>query len=250
MPVDPVLTFEDVTFGYGPSVAVEGISFAVERGDFVALIGPNGSGKTTLVKLALGLERPQRGRVLLFGQEVQRFCQWHRVSYVPQSVNAFTVRFPATVGEVISYAEYRGIDPLAILRRGLSPAVRQALQAVGMWEQRGQLIGELSGGQQQRVLIARALVHRTELLLLDEPTAGVDVAGEERLYSLLRDMRQQHGVTIILVSHDVGVVLHEATKVVCINRKLRFYGAAREVTDADLAHLYGFPVDLVFHRHD
>ncbi len=245
-----LVTFEDVTFGYGPSPAVERVSFSVQSGDFVALIGPNGSGKTTLVKLALGLERPQRGRVLLFGQEVQHFHLWHRIGYMPQSANAFRVRFPATVGEVVSYGQYHGFDPLAIFRRGLSTAVQEALETVGMWETRGRLISELSGGQQQRVLIARALVHHPELLILDEPTAGVDVAGEERFYSLLRQLREQRGVTIILVSHDVGVVLHEATKVACLNRNLRFYGAARAVTDVDLARLYGFAVDLVFHRHE
>ena len=255
MPVDPsknntpLVTFEDVSFGYGPEPAVEHISFTVDRGDFVALIGPNGSGKTTLVRLMLGLERPQRGRALLFGQELRGFRQWRRIGYMPQHASAFSVRFPATVGEVVSYAEYRGLDPFAVFRRGLSPAVQEALHTTGMWEYRDRLINDLSGGQKQRVLIARALVHHPELLVLDEPTAGVDIAGEEQFYSLLKRLTDTQGVTVILVSHDVGVVLHQATKVACLNRNLRFYGPAREVTDAQLARLYGFPVDVVFHRH-
>ncbi len=246
----PVITFDSVSFSYGATLAVEQVSFSVQRGDFVALIGPNGSGKTTLVKLALGLVRPQQGRVLLFGQEVQHFRQWWRLGYVPQSASAFKVRFPATVGEVVSYGQYRGMDPLALFRRDLSGAVEQALRTVEMWELRDRLINELSGGQQQRVLLARALVHRPEVLILDEPTSGLDMAGQEQFYSLLRRLRQEQRVTVVLVSHDIGVVLHEATKVACINRRLLFHGPAQEVTDRDLARLYGHAVDVVIHRHE
>ncbi|MFH1141706.1 MAG: metal ABC transporter ATP-binding protein, partial [Chloroflexota bacterium] len=236
-----LVSFEDVTFSYGPTTAVEHISFSVERGDFVALIGPNGSGKTTLLKLALGLERPQHGRVLHFGQEIDQFKEWHRIGYVPQQASAFKVRFPATVGEVVSYGEYRGFDPLALFRRGISPAAEQVLHTVDMWGLRQRLVSELSVGQQQRLLIARALVHQPALLMLDEPIAGVDVVGQEQFYSLLRQLSRDQGTTILLVSHDVGVVIHEANKVACVNRTLVFHGNAQDVTDAALSRLYGFP---------
>ncbi len=105
-------------------------------------------------------------------------------------------------------------------------------------------------GQKQLVLIGRALVHRPDLLILDEPTAGLDVTHQERFYYLLQEMRREMGVTILLVSHDVGVVLHEATSIACINQALVFHGRPEEVTDEALSQLYGFPVDLVIHRHD
>ena len=245
----PVLAFEGVTFGYGVTPAVEEVTFAVQRGDFVALIGPNGSGKTTLVKLAIGLERPQRGTVRLFGRDVQHFTEWRRVGYVPQRASAFAVRFPATVADVVAQGEYHGFDPLSIFRRGLSARVERALHTVGTWEYRRRLISELSGGQQQRVLIGRALVHEPELLILDEPTSGVDRAGQEEFYALLRQVRERHGVTILLVSHDIGVVLHEASKVACINCRLQCYSTPKEITDGDLSRLYGHSVDLVIHRH-
>ena len=246
----PVVSFQDVSFSYGNVRVLDNVSLQIEPGDFLAIVGPNGGGKTTLIKLTLGLERPQHGTVALFGQDVQQFEGWWQIGYVPQSASAFSVRFPATVGEVVSLGGYKKFDPLAIFRRGLSLEVQEALHTVGMWDLRGRLIGELSLGQLQRVLIARALVRKPRLLILDEPTSGVDVVGQEQLYSLLRQINQERGVTVVLISHDVGVVLHEAKKVACINRTLMFHGHARDVTDADLSRAYGFEVDLVIHRHD
>lgn len=247
---EPVVTFEHVTFGYNGSHAVEDVSFSVERGDFVALIGPNGSGKTTLVKLAMGLERPQEGRVLLFGQDIRRFNSWQRIGYVPQFASAFKMRFPATVADIVRLGEYKGIDPTAIFRRGISPAAEKALKLVDMWDLRHRLITELSGGQQQRVLIGRAMVHQPELLIMDEPTSGVDKAGQEQFYTLIRHLRETRKVTVILVSHDIGVVLHEAEKVACINCRLQSYTTVNELTDKDLNLLYGHNVDMVVHRHE
>ncbi len=244
------ITYEGVTFSYGQTPAVEDVSFAVDRGDFVALVGPNGGGKTTLLRLALGLLSPQRGRVLLFGQSVPEFRDWSRIGYVPQSASAFSAKFPATVSEVVTYGEYRGFDPLALFRRGLSPKVEDALRTTDMWELRDRAIDELSVGQRQRVLIARALVRSPELLFLDEPTSGVDVVGQEQFHKLLRRLNQDRGVTIILVSHDVGVVLHEATKVACISRRLQSYSRTQDVTDEDLTRLYGFNADVIIHRHE
>jgi zinc transport system ATP-binding protein len=246
----PALAFDDVSYAYGLTPAVDHVSFSVERGEFVALIGPNGSGKTTLIKMALGLERAQSGRVLLLGQPVERFTSWRRVGYVPQFVNAFSVRFPATVGEVVSHGLYRGIDPLALFRRTLSPAVEQALEQAGISELRNRLISELSGGQQRRVLIARALVSGAELLVLDEPTTGLDQPGQEQLYALLRRLRADRGVTILLVTHDLGVVLHEASRVACVNQRLFAYVPTHELTPSDLSKTYGTTVDLVIHRHE
>ncbi|MSQ13068.1 MAG: metal ABC transporter ATP-binding protein [Dehalococcoidia bacterium] len=246
----PALTFDDVSYAYGLTPAVDHVSFSVERGEFVALIGPNGSGKTTLIKLALGLERPQSGRVLLLGQAVERFTQWRRVGYVPQFVNAFSVRFPATVSEVVSHGLYRGLDPLALFRRSLSPGVERGLEQAGISELRNRLVSELSGGQQRRVLIARALVSGAELLVLDEPTTGLDQPGQEQLYALLRRLRGERGITILLVTHDLGVVLHEASRVACVNQRLFAYVPTQELTPSDLSKTYGTTVDLVVHQHE
>ncbi len=243
------LVFEGVTFAYGATLAVEDISLTIEKGDAVALIGPNGSGKTTLVRLAMGLERPQKGSVRLFGMDVHRFSDWRRVGYVPQSASAFAVRFPATVSDVVALGEYRGFQPSALLRRGVTPSTEEALRTVGLWNYRRRLISELSGGQQQRVLIGRALVHNPDLLVLDEPTTGVDKPGQEEFHALLRQLRQTRAVTTLLVSHDIGVVFHEATKVACINCRLQFFAHPDDITDMDLTKAYGHSADVVVHRH-
>ncbi|MSQ12197.1 MAG: metal ABC transporter ATP-binding protein [Dehalococcoidia bacterium] len=246
----PVLAFEDVSFAYGPAPTVERVTFTIGQGDYVALIGPNGSGKTTLVRLALGLERPQRGHVALFSQDVRHFTAWSRIGYVPQFVSGFAVRFPITVREVVSHGRYRGLDPLGFFRRLSSGTLDEALREAGIWDLRDRLVSELSGGQQQRVLLARALVSRPDLLVLDEPTSGLDQAGQEQFYAHIRRLREERGVTVLLVSHDLGVVLHEATKVACLNVRLHSYAPTHELTEGALTALYGTHVDMVVHRHE
>ena len=139
-----------MTFSYDGVPAVKDISFAVEQGDFIALVGPNGGGKTTLLKLALGLLHPQKGSVRLWGQEVSRFRDWHKIAYVPQKVSVSDSQFPATVAEVVGHGEYRGVSLKAFWRHGVSPGAREALESLGLWQERDQRFNNLSVGQQQR----------------------------------------------------------------------------------------------------
>ena len=242
-----VLEFRDVSFHYDGQAALENVSLLVAPGDFTAIVGPNGSGKSTLLKLGLGLLRPQSGQVLLFGQDPGRFRQWDRVGYVPQVLAGVWGSFPATVADVVSQGRYVGVRPLAFWHRSESPEVMQGLEIAGIASLKGRRLASLSVGQQQRVLVARALVRGPELLVLDEPAAGVDVSGEEQMYTLLRRLNQERGITIVLVTHDIGAVMREATTVACINRSLVFHGPPHQLTKAELAGLYGFPVDVLVH---
>ncbi len=245
----PAIRFEDIGFGYGADLVLDHIDLTVEEGDFFALLGPNGGGKTTLLKLALGLLRPNAGTVSLFGQDVREFRDWRQVGYVPQRTTGLDGQFPGTVAEVVALGEYRGLDPLAFFRRSLTPAVAEALKAVDMWHIRSTPIGDLSRGQQQRVLVARALVQSRRLLVLDEPTAGIDQAGQQSFYALLRDLHREQGLTIFLISHDVGVVLEEATRVACISRTLVFHGPPEHLTEEHISRLYHAPVNFLSHQH-
>jgi zinc transport system ATP-binding protein len=240
------LEFQNLSFAYGDILAIKDVSMNVERGDFVAIVGPNGSGKSTLVKLALGLLRPTNGTSCLLGIDVEKFSNWGAVGYVPQVSHGMHARLPMTVGEIVSHGRYSGFSPFSFWGSTTGADIDDALATVGAEHLRERRIGELSTGQQQRVLVARAIVKKPELLILDEPIEGVDVRGEERLYEVLRELNQE-GITIMMVSHDIGAVIREARTVACINQTLVFHGEPHELTRDELARLYGFPVEVLLH---
>jgi zinc transport system ATP-binding protein len=249
----PVLELEDIAYRYDGVRVLERITLTVAAGEFLGIIGPNGSGKTTLLRLMLGLASPDAGRVRLFGVEPGAFRQWERLGYVPQRL-AIDAGLPATVEEVVA----TGLIPTRRWFQRLggrvggegARRVAAALSRVGMDGYRGTKIGALSAGQQQRVFIARALVTDPELLILDEPTASVDPEVQASFYALLHHLNRERGVTLILVSHDIGVVAKEVTQLACLNRRLVFHGPpAAFLSDAALAALYGPTVGIVSHQH-
>jgi len=247
----PLIQITDLSFGYTRELVLEHVNLSVEPGEYLGLIGPNGSGKTTLLKLLLGLlDAPFEGSISLFGQPVQRLKEWWRVGYVAQKAASFNSGFPATVEEVVltGRAPRRGL--LKPFTQEDRQAVREALERVALWDLRHRLIGRLSGGQQQRVFIARALASRPELLILDEPTVGVDARAESAFYELIRELRSQMNLTVILVSHDIGAVATQVTSLACLNRKLFFHGSPAEFGSNDqLCELYGYNVRQVAHHH-
>jgi zinc transport system ATP-binding protein len=247
----PLVELQGVSFGYGADPVLDGVSLKVSRGEYLGLIGPNGSGKTTLLKLILGtLPAPKTGEIRLFGVPSAQFGERWKIGYVAQKAASFNSGFPATVEEVV----FTGLAA----RRGLwrmhtaadRAAVKEALEKVGLWQFKDRLIGRLSGGQQQRVFIARALVSQPELLILDEPTVGVDAHAEGKFYRLVRELRARLGLTVVLVSHDVGAVAHEVTSLACLNRRLFYHGSPDDFgTEEQLCELYGHQVRSVHHHH-
>ncbi|MBI2965393.1 MAG: ATP-binding cassette domain-containing protein, partial [Chloroflexi bacterium] len=149
--------------------------------------------------------------------------------------------------EIVSQGEYKGFDPTYVLRRSAGQAVLEAMATAGVEQLRRRRISELSMGQQQRVLIARSLVRRPEKLEHDEPVAGVDAGGQEHYIELNRRLNRERGITILMVSHDIGAVLRDATAVACINRKIVFHGPSHSITARELSLLYGIPVDVLIH---
>ena len=242
-----VVEWEHVSFAYGSVPAVEDVSLCIHYGELAAVLGPNGGGKSTLIKLALGLLQPDAGRVRLFGRDVSEFRDWRRVGYMPQVVAGVWRDFPATVSEVVAHGTHSGVSPFGLFRRSERPEVIEALEVARMTAYRSRRLSELSVGQQQRVLLARALVRQPELLVLDEPAAGVDVSGEEQLYSVLRELNRDRGIAIVIVSHDIGAMLREATTLACMDRNLVLHGQPHELTVDELSTLYGVPVDVVVH---
>ncbi|MDP6421870.1 MAG: metal ABC transporter ATP-binding protein [SAR202 cluster bacterium] len=241
------LEFSNVTYRYGSVDALSNVSFNVEAGDFFAVMGPNGSGKTTLVRLALGLANPTAGEIRLFGVPASKFDRWDMVGYVPQTMDGIHTQFPATVREIVAHGLYKGFDPFGFWRRGRQEVVERSLEVVGIEDLADRRISAVSVGQQQRALIARSLVRRPKLLVLDEPEAGVDAAGQEQLYSVLRRLNTEQGITILMVSHDIGAVLQEAKTVACINRTVVFHGPPHHMTQKEISDLYGLPMDVLLH---
>lgn len=197
-----VLRVRDLVAGYDGRPVLHGVSLTVTAGEVVAILGANGSGKSTLVRAVLALTPPSAGTVELFGTAQRRFRQWHRVGYVPQRMGAGS-GVPATVAEVVAAGRLARRGPLRPARRADREAVAAALAAVGLADRAGEPVATLSGGQQQRTLIARALAGEPELLVLDEPTAGVD-AGSQQAFADALGGYVARGGTVVLVAHELG----------------------------------------------
>lgn len=220
---DTIIDVQDVSFSYGEHEVLSHINLSIHRGDYLGLVGGNGSGKTTLIKIVLGLLKPSSGRVRLFNTDAAHFRDWPKVGYVPQKATAFDVNFPATVEEAVLMGRYG--------KRGLFRRVteedrnkaKDSLEQVGMWQHRSRLIGDLSGGQQQRVFIARALAGEPEIIFLDEPTVGVEKEVKDDFYALLRKLNEELHLTVVLVTHDVESMAHEAMHIACIDCTLFFH---------------------------
>ncbi|TSC87672.1 MAG: zinc transport system ATP-binding protein [Microgenomates group bacterium Gr01-1014_16] len=234
----PIVQLEDITYSYNHEPAVEGVTLSIDQGDFVGFIGPNGSGKSTLIKIILGLLKPDKGKVYLFGTKVEKFSDWEKIGYVPQKAGLMPVKFPITVGEIVALSAKN------------KSAANSALEAIDMRKHKNSLITELSGGQQQRVFIARALATQPQLLILDEPTVGVDAEAQSGFYDLLKHLNETKKLTLILVSHDVDVVAHEVKTIVCINKNLVCHGPPKDIISGDFINqLYGKHLKFVVHGH-
>jgi zinc transport system ATP-binding protein len=264
---EPVIDLTGVTFGYTATPVLEDISLTIDPGEYVAIVGPNGSGKSTLMELMVGLLEPDTGTASLFGERADSFDDGKRIGYVAQQATA-AKEMPITVREVVKMGRFPhiGLDRLvddeqsvaqqfrddpwdtvqragAALSGRLSPAdwavVDDALDTVGMTAFADRRIAQLSGGQRQRAFIARALASEADLLVLDEPTVGVDAESVDAFYDLLAALNAQ-GITVLLIEHDLGAVVDHADRVVCLNREIYFDGPAEEFVDSDaLARTFG-----------
>jgi zinc transport system ATP-binding protein len=245
-----LIRIDHVEFRYRKDPVLVDIQLEIQAGDFLAVIGPNGSGKTSLIKIMLGLLEPVRGAVSLFGTPIRDFREWERIGYVPQKAIHFDPYFPASVKEVVAM----GLVAVAHQRRVRSgereSRVLGALEAVRMEDKKDRPIGELSGGQQQRVFIARALVSSPEILILDEPTAGVDAESQNRFYGMLDRLNRERGLTVVFSTHNVGVINRHVNKVACINQRLFFHGSHEEFCETDhLLEAVGGRAHIIHHEH-
>jgi len=243
----PIIELQNISVAFQDILVLDDVSLTVPPGASLAILGPNGAGKTTLLQVILGLVRPTGGSVRVFGRTPAAMRQEkRRIGYVPQ-VMSVDLNFPVSAREVVMMGRYGRIGLYRRPSRADHDAVRLAMERVGICDLAERPIARLSGGQRQRVFLARALANEPELLLLDEPTTGVDAASSESLYELLHHL-YKGGMTMLLVSHDVGVVASYVQGVVCLNRRLVAHGRPEEVLGSEqLAQMYG--CEAMFFHH-
>lgn len=245
-----IVTAHALGFRYGTAEVLRDITFDIQKGNYVGIVGSNGSGKTTLLKILLGLLRPKEGEIRLFDTPLLEFRDWGKIGYVPQNVFRGDMNFPATIGEVVESGHLKADkDWFGRFDRKEYTAVEEAIHRVGIGHLLKKRIGALSGGERQRVFIARALVSQPELLVLDEPTTGIDAATEEQFYTFLDELNRS-GMTIILVSHDLEAIARQVKTVLCLNRSLICFGKPENLENPEvLKAMYGGEKRILRHDH-
>jgi len=236
-----VVEMRGVSFSYDGSPALQDVNIVLRERDFVSVVGPNGGGKTTLLKLMLGLLRPSRGEVRIFGNPPEDVR--YRVGYMPQDVQ-LDARFPVTVMDVVLMGQLSNTRTFGFYSRSQKDSALNALREVDLCDLRKKPLSSLSGGQKRRVLIARALASEPELLLLDEPMANLDLLAEQELHALLQKLNEK--LTVIMVSHDLAFVSRYVDTVVCVNRTVAVHPTA-ELDGETFSRMFGRDIKMVMH---
>jgi zinc transport system ATP-binding protein len=238
---DTIVELDRVWVWRGDALALKDVSLTIEAGKFIGLMGPNGSGKTTLLKTIVGLIRPDRGRVTVTGPSSKT------IGYVPQEEH-IDPDFPVTAYDVVEMGLYGSLGMFPRIHSAERERIIRALARVGMQGHSSRRIGELSGGQKQRVFIARAIVAQPRLLLLDEPTTGVDSRARDEFYRVISDLMQDLSLTVVLASHDLEVVPGKVDEIICINQSVFVHAAPDQIHDTDVfRRAYGCELEFMMH---
>ncbi len=234
-----IIELKKVSFTYGSEPVLENINFILKEKDFLGIIGPNGGGKTTLLKIILGLLKPDRGAIKVFGKSPEQGRK--SIGYLPQHFS-FDYDFPITVLEVVLMAR---LGKKLIWKKYSEEDIKVCLESlgkVGMEELENRQMGSLSTGQTQRVFIARALATEPQLLLLDEPVSNLDQKWQASFHQLLEELNKN--MAIVMVTHDVGVIVAHISKIACVNRRLYYHGSTKDGIK-EISKMYQCPVELI-----
>jgi len=244
-----IIQIKNLSVKYGEIEALSDVSFDIMSGDYVGIVGPNGSGKSTLIKSILGLIAFE-GKIIFQGETLSDFILKNNIGYLPQKMSFIDQRFPATAMEIVVSGLYcRKKFPKRVTKNDYKKA-GEIMETLGISGLADRSIGKLSGGQQQRILLARALIHSPKLLILDEPTVALDPQSRDTFTSIIKNLNTEHGVTILLVSHDSGSVGKYASKFLYLDRKVVFYGTFDNFCRSDeMTKYFGSDQHIICHRH-
>ena len=248
----PIFDVKNLSFIVHGQTILKNINFQIFNGEYIAIIGPNGGGKTTLIRMLLGLEKPTSGEIYLFGKKLTQFREWHKIGYVPQRASHVDANFPATVEDIVNMGRIAKRGIFAGMSQEDREIVYDAMQKMDIADLKDKMVGTLSGGQRQRVMIARALASSPETLILDEPNTGVDVASQQRFYKLLAKLNKEEGITILFITHDIGVIADDIGRLFTINQKATICNDPKEALSCEeMSELYGIDAHLIHnHKHE
>lgn len=246
----PAIDVQHLNVSLEKTPILHDVTFTIQQGEYAAIIGPNGAGKTTLLKAILGLIPIDSGSISILGTLQQAFHEKYVLGYIPQRATSSVTKFPATVTEVVRSGRTARLGLWSRFSHEDEKKVTTALQRTDLLKLRNRSISELSGGELQRVFIARALAGEPKILVLDEPTVGVDLSAQESFYRFLQELNSELDLTILIVTHEVDVAVHRAKFVICLNRKLICHIPSSHLLKSDyLEELYGHHVHHVHHTH-
>jgi zinc transport system ATP-binding protein len=248
----PIFDVKNLDFCVGDLKILSNISLEIFEGEYIAIIGPNGGGKTTLIRVLLGLQIPSAGKLKIFGKKYENFKEWHKIGYVPQRASLVDENFPATVEDIVSMGRVAKRKLFGGMSRVDKEAVSDAMKKMDVLNLKEKMIGTLSGGQRQRVMIARALASNPKILILDEPNTGVDKVSQQRFYALLSRLNKEEKITILFITHDVGVIVEDIQRLFTINQKATICNNPKEAMSCEeMSSLYGMEAHLLHnHKHE
>jgi len=248
----PIFDVKNLNFSVKGQKILSDISLEIYSAEYIAIIGPNGGGKTTLIRILLGLDKPTSGVVKIFGKKVSAFKDWYKIGYVPQRATLVDVNFPATVQDVVNMGRTSQRKLFSKESSEDRESVIDAMKKMDVYELKDKMVGTLSGGQRQRVMCARALSSKPEILILDEPNTGVDMLSQKRFYALLKQLNTEEKITIVFITHDIGVIADDIARLFTINVKAIICNNPKEaISCEEMSDLYGIEAHLIHnHKHE
>ena len=248
----PIFDIKNLNFSVKDQSILSNISLEIFSAEYIAIIGPNGGGKTTLIRMLLGLDKPTNGEIRIFGKKLSSFKAWYKIGYVPQRASHVDSSFPATVLDIVKMGRTSQRGIFGAFTQEDKDMVHDAMSKMDILDLSNKMVGTLSGGQRQRVMIARALASKPEILILDEPNTGVDMVSQKSFYALLRKLNKEDSITIVFITHDIGVIADDIARLFTINQKAIICNNPKQTLSCeDMSKLYGIDAHLLHnHKHE